>query len=149
MILTREQLRGMSRERAELYGKPHIGCRYLGSRYELTRPRCIVCGRPASNCHHVAHRSWGRTFRLETPNGSWELLSPLFALCGSGTTGCHGGFHGGARLTAEWRWRSEESERMWWSGELLQGYRPHDPGLFRHGYWAIKSNDGTEIIRER
>lgn len=41
-----------------------------------------MCGRRASNCHHVARRSWGKTFRLVTLNGVWELRSPLFALCG-------------------------------------------------------------------
>ncbi len=150
MVLTREQLHGMSRERAELYGKPHLGCRYVGKRYERTKPRCVICGRLATSCHHVAHRSWGTKFRLDTPNGSWELLSPLFALCGTGTTGCHNLFHGGASLKAVWRWRSEEAERMWWSGELLARYGPHDPELYRYGYWAIRDEiNDMEIIRER
>lgn len=86
-------LRGWSKERAELYGKPHLGARYThDTAYEPTQARCAVCGRRASNCHHVARRSWGKTFRLVTLNGVWELRSPLFALCGSGTTGCHGKF---------------------------------------------------------
>lgn len=103
-------LRGWSKERAELYGKPHLGARYTGvTAYEPTQARCAVCGRRASNCHHVARRSWGKTFRLVTPNGVWELRSPLFALCGSGTTGCHGKFHDGG-LRAEWVWRTGAAE---------------------------------------
>ncbi len=91
MILDAGLLRGWPKERAELYGKPHLGARYThDTAYEPTQARCAVCGRRASNCHHVARRSWGKTFRLVTPNGVWELRSPLFALCGSGTTGSTG-----------------------------------------------------------
>lgn len=36
MILQASQLRGWPKERAELYGKPHLGARYTGKRsYEL------------------------------------------------------------------------------------------------------------------
>lgn len=149
MILDSRQLRGLSKERAELYGKPHLGARYTGGRrYELTQPRCCVCGRRATNCHHVARRSWGREFRLVTPRGTWDLRSPLFALCGSGTTGCHGRFHGGAGLRAEWRWLSEEYEEAWWDGRLLRLCEPNGPRLYEYGYWAITDRYGNEIIRE-
>lgn len=98
--------------------------------------------------HHVARRSWGETFRLVTPRGTWDLRSPLFCLCGSGTTGCHEKFHGGARLKAEWKWRSTVYEEDWWSGELLQTYGPHSPGLYEYGYWLVTDRDGHEMIRE-
>ena len=62
MILQASQLRGWPKERAELYGKPHLGARYTGKRsYELLQDRCCVCGRRAQSCHHVAHRSWGKS----------------------------------------------------------------------------------------
>ena len=32
MILEASQLRGWPKERAELYGKPHLGARYTGKR---------------------------------------------------------------------------------------------------------------------
>lgn len=142
-------LRGMPRGRAELYGKPHLGARYTGARsYEAVSGRCAICGRPTGSVHHAAHRSWGLTFDLVTQKGTWRLRSPLFALCGSGTTGCHDLFHGGAGLRAEWRWRSEEAEEAWWTGELLAGIEPHSPDLFRYGFWAISDRYGDEIIRE-
>lgn len=149
MILQASQLRGWPKERAELYGKPHLGARYTGKRsYELLQDRCCVCGRRAQSCHHVAHRSWGLEFELVTPNGTWSLRSPLFALCGSGTTGCHNQFHGGAGLRAEWRWRSKVYEEAWWTGQLLEVYEPHHPGLYEYGYWAITDEHGNEMIRE-
>lgn len=87
MILDAGVLRGYPKERAELYGKPHLGAHYThGKAYEALSPRCCVCGRRAGSVHHVAHRSWGETFRLVTPCGTWDLRSPLFCLCGSGTT---------------------------------------------------------------
>ena len=124
MILEASQLRGWPKERAELYGKPHLGARYTGKR-----------------------RGWGLEFKLVAPGGTWDLRSPLFALCGSGTTGCHGRFHG-AGLKAEWRWRHPVYEEAWWTGQLLEVYEPHDPGLYEYGYWAIVDKDGNEIIRE-
>ena len=149
MILDASQLGGWSKERAELYGKPHLGARYThGKAYEALSPRCCVCGRRAGSVHHVAHRSWGETFRLVTPCGTWDLRSPLFCLCGSGTTGCHDKFHGGARLKAEWAWRSKVYEEAWWTGELLQVYEPHSPDLYEYGYWLITDRDGNEMIRE-
>lgn len=148
MILDAGLLRGWPKERAELYGKPHLGARYThDTAYEPTQARCAVCGRRACNCHHVARRSWGKTFRLVTPNGVWELRSPLFALCGSGTTGCHGKFHDGG-LHAEWVWRTGAAEEAWWSGTMLREYPPHSPDLYEFGYWAITDRYGNEIIRE-
>lgn len=41
---------------------------------------CVVCGRPAATGHHVLPR--GR--------GGDDVAENLVALCGSGTTGCHG-----------------------------------------------------------
>lgn len=111
MILDAGILRGYPKERAELYGKPHLGARYThGKAYEALSPRCCVCG--------------------------------------SGTTGCHDKFHGGARLKAEWAWRSKVYEEAWWSGELLEVYEPHSPGLYEYGYWLITDRDGNEMIRE-
>ena len=46
MILDAGVLRGYPKERAELYGKPHLGANYThGKAYEALSPRCCVCGR--------------------------------------------------------------------------------------------------------
>ncbi len=143
LTLTREQLRGLPREKASLYGLPHLGARYhkgMGARrYCRTATCCVVCGRPATNCHHVVPLSVGHTFEMVTPNGTFELHSPLFALCGSGTDGCHNGFHGGATLKARWVWDSEKYERAWWSGELLARFGAHSKALFAYGRWEIEN----------
>lgn len=152
---------GLSYEKASLYGLPHIGARYRrsgckwkrnGARsYERTQEWCCICGRPATNCHHVVPISYGEVFELSTPNGDWALRSPLFALCGSGTTGCHNGFHGGAWLKARWVWDSPEYEREWWDGVLLARYAPHHPALYCYGQWVIENRkSGIAIVhRER
>ena len=145
MIVTASQLRGMPKERAELYGKPHVGAEYHRRGYRLTRETCIVCGRRACNCHHVAHRAWG-DFTLWTPKGTWVLRSPLFALCGSGTTGCHDGFHGGARYEPRWVWDAPEAEEMWWDGTLLANHEPHDPHLYLFGHWEIHDRETGRTI---
>lgn len=147
------RLHGLSLEKAECYGKPNVGARYFGNTpkaYERTEDTCCICGRPATNCHHVVPLSVGQTFWLTTSVGSWELKSPLFALCGSGTTGCHNDFHGGSRLRARWVWDHGSYERAWWSGELLSEIPPHDPALYRFGRWEVldRETGRTETIRE-
>lgn len=139
MSATREQLRGLSIERAELYGKPHLGCEYLGKtarKYQPTQRNCILCGRPATNCHHVQPLGRGEYFNLVTPNGQWKLRSALFALCGTGTGGCHGGFHDG-RFKARWEWNEPAYADDWWNGEILQWFKPHDLDLYQYGHWVI------------
>lgn len=148
------RLRGLPAGVAELYGKPHVGARYTGAGkrdYERTQGWCCICGRPAQSCHHVVPRGKGEVFELVAPNGAWGLRSPLFALCGSGTTGCHDGFHGGARYVARWVWDAAEFERRWWDGELLGRHPPHDPALYLYGRWEIEDRKtGKAIaIRER
>lgn len=141
MSYTKEQLRGLSYEVAELYGKPHLGAVYVGNKatkYRPTTQQCSVCLlRPAVNCHHVAPRSKGHFFHLVTPKGTWDLRSALFTLCGTGTTGCHGRFHNGD-LRARWHWKEPEYADAWWSGDLLAKYGPHNPELYRFGCWAIE-----------
>ena len=151
-MLTRDQLRGLSVERAECYGKPHVGCRYTGRtarRYERTQGWCCVCGRPAGSCHHVVPIGRGEFFRLVTPKGTWNLRSALLCLCGSGTTGCHDGFHGGAFLKARWVWDDEDCERMWWDGDLLTLMRPHSPQLYLYGRWEITNRRTGEVMTIR
>lgn len=146
-MLAASQLRGLPYERAELFGKPSIGAEYTGgARYERTQPRCAVCGRPATNVHHLAGRGG---FDLDTPRGSWRLRSPLIALCGSGTTGCHDGFHGGAWLTIRWAWDDESSKAAWWDGRLLEALAPHDPRLYAFGCWLVevKGEQKPRVLR--
>lgn len=140
------QLRGLSIDKAEIYGKPHIGARYVGNRYERTQGFCCICGRPATNCHHVIPRGRG-DFAMQTPEGVQLLRSPLFAVCGSGTTGCHNGFHGGAFLQAKWVWNSPIYRDAWWSGELLRMYEPHSIELYQFGHWEIRDSRNNKTIK--
>lgn len=149
-MIAESKLRGRSLERAEMYGKPHIGARYTGKRardYERTDPLCFICGRKSRSCHHAVPLSCGERFELRTERGVWRLRSPLFALCGSGTTGCHDGFHGGARFVPRWVWDSPEYEDMWWEGRLLERYAPHSPELYLFGRWEIEDRaSGRPVV---
>lgn len=144
------RLGGMSYAKASLFGLPHIGCRYRGSRYERTQGWCFVCGRPAQSCHHVVPRGYGKALTLSTPCGTWDLMSPLFALCGSGTSGCHDGFHGGARYRARWAWDDERYEWQWWDGLILARHGPHSPEIYLYGQWEIDDTKTgkTLVVRE-
>lgn len=152
MIPEMARLKGLPVSKAGLYGLPHIGARYTGAGArdcERTQGWCAVCGKPAANCHHVVPLSVRHRFGLATPSGTVRLRSPLFALCGSGTEGCHGAFHAG-RIKARWLWDSADDAELWWSGELIARYGPHHPALYRHGRWEIDdSRTGrVSVIRE-
>jgi len=139
------QLRGLPYEAAECYGKPHIMCRYSGSSAKSHMrdedARCVCCGRMATNAHHNPPLSKGHIFLLMTKWGRFALKPSLIAVCGSGTTGCHNGFHGGARFKARWVWDSDEYAEMWWNGEFLKHMRPHSRELYRYGCWHISDSE--------
>lgn len=146
------ELHGLSYEKAMLYGMPHIGARYTHNGLKWKRNgarRCAICGKPSKNCHHVVPISNGQVFELVTPRGSFPLRSPLFAVCGSGTTGCHDGFHGGAWLKARWVWDMPEYEEAWCSGELLERFAPHHPALYCYGQWEIENTKTGLVIAHR
>lgn len=131
------QLQGLSYDKAHLFGLPHLGCEYTSydtGKYRITTDHCVICGRwfPL-NAHHVVPRSVRKEFHI----GDHMVRSPLACLCGSGTQGCHGMFHGGARFSLSWEWYEEEYEDMWWSGELLDRFGPHSPELFGLGRYVV------------
>lgn len=47
---------------------------------------CVACGRAAGSVHHVVQRG--------SPHFGDDVLENLVTLCGDGTTGCHGAWHG-------------------------------------------------------
>ena len=145
-----EQLCGLSYEVAECYGKPHIGAHYAGGGVRSHKKDdfacCAICGRPVGSVHHNPPLSKGHMFLLRTKWGQFVHKPALIALCGSGTTGCHDGFHGGARYRAHWVWDCDEYAEMWWSGEFLKSMRPHDPRLYKYGRWVIHdARTGADI----
>lgn len=147
-MLEMAQLKGLSLEVAELYGKPHLGAYYEGDSIKSHKwdghSSCAICGLPASNVHHVSHQSKGY-FTLKAGLDEFKLKPALFALCGTGTTGCHDKFHGSARLKARWIWRDESFADYWWSGEMLKRFGAHNPALYAYGSWQIYL-DGKELV---
>ncbi len=137
---SREQLRGLSVDWAECYGKPHVNCLYMTDgvkSHRIMRGSRCICGDPATNAHHCPPLSKGRSFLLCTPAGTHALKPSLFALCGSGTTGCHGHMHDG-RYRIRWEWDDDEFARSWWDGTLLGLMPPHSPELYRLGRWVVE-----------
>lgn len=129
-------LRGVPYHVAECYGKPHFLASYTGPTVNGTKLAegavCMCCGKPATNAHHWPPKGSCPTFTLR----GRKLRPALLAVCGSGTTGCHDGWHGGARFRALWKWDSDDSAREWWEGDFC-GLGPHDPMLYRFGCWEL------------
>lgn len=130
-------LHGVPYAVAECYGKPHVGCSYAGrsvaSHHLLDGAACACCGRPAANAHHWPPRGTAPTFGFR----GRKLRPALIAVCGSGTTGCHGGWHGEARFRALWRWEDDRFAEAWWSGSMLSDFAEHDPKLYAFGWWEL------------
>lgn len=136
-------LRGLSVREASCFGMPNLGAHYEGRSVRSNRldddARCAVCGRPATNAHHVPPVGMGaRNAKFELHG---HVLRPaLIALCGSGTTGCHGEVHSG-RILVEWEWCAEEYEVAWWQGLLLEMFGPASPRLYEFGRWTFEWRD--------
>lgn len=154
---TMAQLRGLDYATASKFGMPHIGCRYeresVKSHKREEDALCCICGAPATNAHHDPPLGMGgknRMFPLATKRGVFVLKPALFAVCGSGTTGCHGKIHGGTYRIG-WEWARPEYAELWWDGYWLShGIAPHDEALFELGQWTLKDlRDGTERVIAR
>lgn len=127
--------RGWSYSKAINMGMPHC-----------EKNRCYICGR--QSCEQGFH-----SMHHITPKGSGSKTMELFGrkmesaqvyLCGSGTTGCHNEFHGGAKYKMFWKWDHPELEKMWFDGTFLgAGVFPHSPNLWQYGRYEI-----TEIKYE-
>ena len=100
-----------------LMGKPDIG---RESRF------CAVCGRPATNMHHIVKRSAGKWIR----DGE-EVPKPCVRLCGNGNAdGCHGLAHQG-RL----HFRFDE-ERGRWEHRIFPTAIKVQDAYAAEGWWA-------------
>ena len=146
MIIDASVLRGTSYEKAVNYGMPHVGCFYSGSSVNSHRMNdermCFVCGGRASNAHHEPPKGSTGTWNLRTEYGTFPLRPALIALCGSGTTGCHGARHNGL-VGLRWVWDDEAMEALWFNGFLLsKGVKPHSPKLLEWGHWEIVEKEG-------
>ncbi len=108
---------------------------------------CIICGKflagiPHSQ-HHMTPKGMGgankiMTIKSASSHKTYKMDSSKISLCGSGTTGCHNDFHGGARLRITWEWASRPLMRMWFDGLFLDsGFIAHDKRLWEMGCYAV------------
>ena len=142
-MIAAKQLNGLSLEKAECFGKPHILASYTAPdnvrKYRHEEGLCPVChSRLITNTHHQPDRV---SFTMRTKWGIFVLKPALFGLCGSGTTGCHGLIEAN-KLNVEWVWDKPRYLEDWWSGYTLAhmlklGITPHSPKLYEQGCWVF------------
>lgn len=65
---------------------PRIVDRTATKRALLTHPSCAACGAAATNGHHVLPVGRGQS--------GDDCVADIVGLCGTGSTGCHGAWHG-------------------------------------------------------
>lgn len=146
MIVNRSVLNGISYEKAVNYGMPNIMAHYETSYVNSHKldegARCVLCGKPATNAHHEPQKGTTSAWTMKTLYGSFSLRPSLIALCGSGTTGCHGKRHNG-RVSFQWIWDDEAMEALWFNGFLLsKGVKPHSQELLEWGHWEVFEKEG-------
>lgn len=144
-------LRGLSVATAQKFGMPNAGAHYEGRGVRTNRlddgARCAFCRRPATNAHHVPAVGMGArnaTFELH----GYQLRPALIALCGSGTTGCHGDCHNGL-MRIDWKWDSDEYAQAWWRGDLLREFGPASPMFYEFGHWELTRMGVKTVMRIR
>ena len=143
-------LGGISMDKATQYGAPHVGGFYSGEGVNTHKlkegARCAVCGRRATNVHHEPQKGTSPYWGMQTDWGVFLLKPALIALCGSGTTGCHGDVHAG-RVKLRWEWADDETAERWFTGDLLaHGYEPHDEHFREMGRWTVTENGETRPL---
>lgn len=138
---------GISLERLELMGKPSLGAHYERMTYSAHKlddgARCVICGRKATDAHHIVPRSTIHAYTVDTPLGKFTALSPLFALCRE----CHDGFHTQARYHVSWKWRSDQYREEWENGHTLAHICP--PGssfLLKEGCYVLKDKKTGRVF---
>jgi hypothetical protein len=141
-------LRGLTVSSAQKFGMPNVGAFYTGRGVHTNRleegATCAICGAMATNSHHEPQLGMGcrnASFRLHG-----RVLTPaLIALCGSGSTGCHGRVHSGS-YRIEWEWDDPETEAAWFDGRMPEEAYRHDKRMFWFGHWAVYA--GGVLIKE-
>ncbi len=120
----------------------------------LNERACAACGGPASNAHHV----------LPKGRGGDDLYANLIPLCGSGTTGCHGAWHGSpyviqlargtARIAPEGMavadvpaTLQERRDRDWVSERAGLYIRQRRPDVVRYLCEKLGDDFGLEFLR--
>lgn len=84
--------------------------------------RCVWCGAPATDRHHIVKRSQGKWVR-----DGVEVRKPTVRLCGSGNaSGCHGKAHAGL---LHFRWMRAEADCRRPLQETAPGLPGHWEGL--------------------
>lgn len=73
---------------------------------------CAACGGPPSNVHHVLQKG--------SPHFGDDVIENFLLLCGTGTTGCHGAWHGSPYIAyvkpIEGLPRQERRDQAWVAG---------------------------------
>lgn len=91
---------------------------------------CVACGIRATNRHHVIQKG--------APHHGEDIDENLAPLCGSGTSGCHGAFHGNPYVDkAGRRWTAAEV------GAAIGVWLRADPARFAYAM----ERAGAEHIR--
>lgn len=125
---------GLAYNRASLYGMPHLNCTPHG-----IDGRCAICGRRATEKHHMAPIGKGNKYlTVQTSDGPLRMESALVALCHE----CHDKFPPqGWEYSVDWYWKDQRSADLFWSGTLYaMGIKPHSEELFDYGFYIFRAN---------
>jgi hypothetical protein len=111
-------------------------------RAKLANPTCAACGGGGANGHHVLPKGAGA-------GAGDDVVENIVGLCGSGTTGCHGAFHGNPSVVtlghgAYKRW--ERRDREWVAHGVGRYLLEHRPDTIRYVLTKLGQEAGLAYL---
>lgn len=121
-----------------------------------TMAPCAACGGRPSNVHHVVPKG--------SPYFGDDLVENFVLLCGTGTTGCHGAFHGNpylhveveavrsgspARTVGQVTSLRERRDREWVAGRIGRTITASRPDTVAYVLRKLGDGPGRDFLRRR
>lgn len=80
---------------------------------------CAACGAPKDSIHHLVQKG--------SPHHGDDVVENMIGICGHGTAGCHGAYHGSPYVVRTFLLEEERRDTEWVSrriGKHLEAHRP-------------------------
>lgn len=114
---------------------------------KLIFDECAACGAPATNIHHVVSKG--------SPHFGDDVRQNFVGICGSGTTGCHGAFHGSPYVVEVYLWDGDpldssvlQRRDAEWVGKQIGVYIDQErPDVIEYVLRRLGDGPGREFLR--
>jgi hypothetical protein len=110
----------------------------------LLSDECAACHRPPANAHHVIERG--------APHFGDDVPANIVLLCGTGTGGCHGAYHGApyeARIITQFGVGVERRDREWVASRIGKTIMAGRPDTIAYVIGKLGGIQGYDYLHRR